>query len=168
MRLSMQTRREIVWKESKGYNKLSKKEKMARLDSVVAVTGYNRDYASRLLSIQDKSTYVKSGSGRPYRLIADARKAKKRPRRKKKYDEEVLEILKKIWFIMDFPCGKRLAPCMNWLVPKLEAFGEIEIGSDEVREKLLSISASSIDRLLKGEKRKSSLYCFFLNETNGV
>ena len=157
MRLSMQTRREIVWKESKGYNKLSKKEKMARLDSVVAVTGYNRDYASRLLSIQDKSTYVKSGSGRPYRLIADARKAKKRPRRKKKYDEEVLEILKKIWFIMDFPCGKRLAPCMNWLVPKLEAFGEIEIGSDEVREKLLSISASSIDRLLKGEKRKLSL-----------
>jgi hypothetical protein len=154
----MQARREIIWKESKGYNKLSKKEKMTRLDSIVAVTGYNRDYASRLLSIQDKSTYVKDGSsGRSYRLVADARKAKKRPRRKKKYDEEVLEILKKIWVIMDFPCGKRLAPCMSWLVPKLEAFGEIEIGSYEVRKKLLSISAASIDRLLKGEKRKLSL-----------
>jgi len=154
----MQARREIIWKESKGYNKLSKKEKMTRLDSVVAVTGYNRDYASRLLSIQDKITYVKDGSsGRFYRLVADARKAKKRPRRKKKYDEEVLEILKKIWVIMDFPCGKRLAPCMSWLVPKLEAFGEIEIGSYEVRKKLLSISAASIDRLLKGEKRKLSL-----------
>jgi hypothetical protein len=154
----MQARREIIWKESKGYNKLSKKEKMARLDSVVAVTGYNRDLFLRLLSIQDKSTYAKSGSsGRSYRLVADARKAKKRPRRKKKYDEEVLEILKKIWVIMDFPCGKRLAPCMSWLVPKLEAFGEIEIGSYEVRKKLLSISAASIDRLLKGEKRKLSL-----------
>lgn len=104
----MQTRREIIWKESKGYNKLSKKEKTARLDSVVAVTGYNRDYASRLLSIQDKSTYLKSGSGRSYRLIADARKAKKRPRRKKKYDEEVLEILKKIWVLCGLPMRQEI------------------------------------------------------------
>jgi len=110
-----------------------------------------------LLSLQGKSIYLKSGSGRSYRLVADVRKAKKRPRRKKKYDEEVLKILKKIWVIMDFPCGKRLAPCMSWLVPKLEAFGEIEIGSCEVRDKLLSISASTIDRLLKGEKRRVEL-----------
>lgn len=40
----MQARREIIWEASKGYNKLSKKEKMARLDYVVAVTGYNRTY----------------------------------------------------------------------------------------------------------------------------
>ncbi len=30
-------------KESKGYKKLSKKEK-ERLDNLVAITGYNRDY----------------------------------------------------------------------------------------------------------------------------
>ncbi len=41
----MQARRQIIWEESKGYNKLSKKEKMARLDYVVAVTGYNRAYS---------------------------------------------------------------------------------------------------------------------------
>jgi hypothetical protein len=46
---------------------------------------------------------------------------------------------------------------MNLLVPKLKAFGEIKVSSCEVREKLLSISSSSIDRLLKEEKRKSSL-----------
>gem|GEM_PF-4164221 len=40
----MQARREIIWKASEGYNKLSKKERMVRLDSVVAVTGYNRTY----------------------------------------------------------------------------------------------------------------------------
>ncbi len=88
--------------------------------------------------------------------MADVRKTKKRPK-KKKYDEEVLKVLKKIWIIMDCPCGKRLAPCMNWPVPKLEAFDEIKVSSCEVREKLPSISASSIDRLLKEEKRKSSL-----------
>jgi len=51
------------------------------------------------------------------------RKVKKRPRRKKKYDKEVL----KVWVIMGYPCRKRLSSCMSWLVPKLEAFGEIEI-----------------------------------------
>ena len=153
----MQTKREIIHEASIGYNKLSKKEKGRKLDSIVAVTGYNRDYASRLLSLQGKSVYVKGGSGISYKLVADVRKTKKRPKRKKEYDEKVLKVLKKIWIIMDCPCGKRLAPCMNWLVPKLEAFGEIEVSSCEVREKLLSISASSIDRLLKEGKRKSSL-----------
>ena len=89
--------------------------------------------------------------------MADVRKTKKRPNGKKKYDAEVLKILKKIWIIMDCPCGKRLAPCMNLLVPKLEVFGEIEIVSNDTRQKLLAISPSNIDRLLKEEKRKSSL-----------
>jgi len=89
--------------------------------------------------------------------VADVRKTKKRPKRMKKYDKEVLKVLKKIWSIMNCPCGKRLAPCMNWLVPKLEALGEIEIVSNDTRQKLLAISPSSIDRLLKKKKRKSSL-----------
>ncbi|MGB4691160.1 MAG: hypothetical protein WBH59_02310 [Atribacterales bacterium] len=46
----MKTRREIVYETSKGYKKLSKKEKTERLDNLVAITGYNRDYASQLLS----------------------------------------------------------------------------------------------------------------------
>jgi len=54
----MQTRREIIHEASKGYNKLSKKEKGIKLDGVVAVTGYNRDYALRLLSLQDIFIHV--------------------------------------------------------------------------------------------------------------
>jgi len=45
---------------------------------------------------------------------------------------------------------------MSWLVPKLEVCGEIEL-EEEVREKLLTISASTIDHLLKGEKKKITL-----------
>jgi len=41
----MKTRREIVYEASKGYKKLSKKEKTERLDNLVAITGYNRDYS---------------------------------------------------------------------------------------------------------------------------
>jgi len=40
----MQARREIVYEASKGYKKLSRKEKTERLDNLVAITGYNRDY----------------------------------------------------------------------------------------------------------------------------
>ncbi|MDI3542541.1 MAG: hypothetical protein PWP57_144 [Candidatus Atribacteria bacterium] len=151
----MQARREIVYETSKGYKKLSKKEKAERLDNLVAITGYNRDYASRLLSQSGRCIYVKDVSGRSYRLIGDARKNKKRSR-KKKYDTEVFKVLKQIWAIMDYPCGKRLAPCMSWLIPKLEICGEIKI-KGEVREKLLTISASTIDRLLKEEKKKIAL-----------
>ena len=44
MRYLLKTRREIVYEASKGYKKLSKKEKTERLDNLVAITGYNRDY----------------------------------------------------------------------------------------------------------------------------
>jgi len=152
----MPTRREIVYQASKGYDKLSKKKKTERLNNLITITGYNRNYASRLLSQSGRCVYVKDISGRSYRLIGDVRKKKERSR-KRKYDTEVFKVLKQIWAIMDYPCGKRLAPGMSWLVPKLEAFGEITIGQEEVREKLLTISASSIDRLLQGEKKKLAL-----------
>lgn len=42
---------------------------------------------------------------------------------------------------MDYPCGKRLAAMLPWLVPKLEHHGEL-ISSPEVREKLQELSAS--------------------------
>jgi len=155
VRYLLKTRREIVYEASKGYKKLSKKEKTERLDNLIAITGYNRDYASRLLSQSGRCVYVKDISGKSYRLIGDARKKKKRSR-KRKYDTEVFKVLKHIWAIMDYPCGKRLSSCMSWLVPKLEVCGEIEL-EEEVREKLLTISASTIDRLLKGEKKKIAL-----------
>ena len=100
----MKTRREIVYEASKGYKKLSKKEKTERLDNLIAITGYNRDYASRLLSQSGRCVYVKDISGKSYRLIGDARK-KKKCSRKRKYDTEVFKVLKHIWAIMDYPCG---------------------------------------------------------------
>jgi len=40
----MQARREIIYEASKGYKKLSKKEKTERLDNLIAIAEYNRDY----------------------------------------------------------------------------------------------------------------------------
>ncbi|HOQ51472.1 MAG TPA: hypothetical protein PK233_06525, partial [Candidatus Atribacteria bacterium] len=96
MRYLLQARREIIYEASKGYKKLSKKEKTERLDNLVAITGYNRDYASRSLSQHDRCVYVKDVSGRSYRLVGDVRKKGKRSR-KRKYDTEVFKVLKHIW-----------------------------------------------------------------------
>ena len=52
---------------------------------------------------------------------------------------QVLEPLKKIWAIMDFPCGRRLKAILPKIIPKLEAFGEIEL-EPETRELLMRIS----------------------------
>jgi len=53
---------------------------------------------------------------------------------------------------MDFICSKRLAPFLPVILDVLIKFDEIEI-TDDAKKKLKSISASSIDRLLKSAKR---------------
>jgi len=63
------------------------------------------------------------------------------------YDKKVLDVLKHIWLILDCPCGKRLAPYLREVVRVLEREEEIVVNR-EIREKFLSISASSIDRML--------------------
>ena len=57
---------------------------------------------------------------------------------------------------MDCICGKRLAAILKEVVPRLERYREIRIEA-EVREKLLSISPATIDRLLAGERRKQTI-----------
>jgi len=78
---------------------------------------------------------------------------RKRKSRVREYDEEVFKALRKVWYIFHCLCGKRLAPVLRTMLPILYKFGEIDFG-DEVRVKLEKISPATIDRLLKGEKRK--------------
>jgi len=47
---------------------------------------------------------------------------------------------------MNYMCGKRLVHVLKEVINRLEVFGEIEIDKD-TREKLMKISASTIDRL---------------------
>ena len=68
----------------------------------------------------------------------------------------MLLALRKIWAIFDFICSKRLALFMAEAVKKLEYHKEIEL-TPEIKQKLLSISASTIDRLLKPEKDRYRL-----------
>jgi hypothetical protein len=59
--------------------------------------------------------------------------------------------LRKIWVVFDLICGKRLAPFMAEALEKLKKHKEIET-TDKIDKKLTTMSASTIDRLLKKEK----------------
>lgn len=122
------------------------------MDEFVATTGYHRRYACWLLANWYRETvWWKKGVDKII-LVKDPRLPKKR-RKPRWYGQNVLEALKKVWEILNCPCGKRLAPFLKEVVPVLEGHQEITL-EPEVREKLLQISAASIDRLLKEEKKR--------------
>lgn len=151
MRLTMKERKKATAILASRYQKARKKEKGKMLDEFVALTGYLRTYASYVLSIHGKRKRINAKQV----IQADVRKKALR-KKTKYYDEEVKKPLITIWYIMDCICGKRLAPVMGAVIRKLEQFKEITL-DEAVREKLLRISAATIDRMVAGERRKQMI-----------
>jgi hypothetical protein len=110
------------------YRSGARLEKLRILDEFVAVTGYHRKHAIRILN--------SIGSSTPAR----------RPRLRL-YDEAVRAALVVLWEASDRICGKRLKPLLPVLVVALERHGHLKL-DDAVRTKLLAASAATIDRLL--------------------
>ncbi|MDP2193430.1 MAG: hypothetical protein Q8K36_02765 [Alphaproteobacteria bacterium] len=110
------------------YKKACKKEQGRILDEFCAVCHYHRKYAIRILS-------------------KPIHRPKKKPGPVCYYDEAVLNVLRPIWIASDQLCSKRLKVALKFWLP----YDEHEKGilSDSVRKKVLSMSASTIDRLLK-------------------
>jgi len=154
--LTMREKKALTTEIQDRYNKATKKVKSKILDEFCATTKYNRVYAARILRLMAGKVigYSRSG-GRQVKYVI-GKKKKKRKSRPRIYTHDVFLALRKIWSIFDFICGKRLAPFMAEAVKKLEKHKEIDLKED-VRNKLLMISASTIDRLLKPEKDKFRL-----------
>lgn len=151
MRLTMGERQSLVRVNASRYQKASKKEKRKILDEFVQSTGYHRTYASSLLSKHGKRVVV----GPKTAIVGDIGK-RVRKKREPVYGAEVVKALKQIWVILDLICGKRLKSALPEVVPKLERWGELKLTA-EVREKLLRMSAATIDRLLASERKKMEL-----------
>lgn len=151
MRLTVKERKKAAAIVAPRYQKARKKDKRLILDEFTKLTGYGRRYASYVLRSHGRKVWVSATT----RIQGDVRK---RATRKKApvYDNEVLEALRKVWAIMDYICGKRLAPVLKEIVIRLERYREIKI-SDEVREKLFRISPATIDRLLAKERKKQQI-----------
>ena len=120
----------IQWR----YLKSSKKEKGRILDEFIQVTGYNRKAAIRLLH---------------HKNIPRPRKRRGRPRR---YGNEAVDALRKVWEASDRLCSKRLQPFIGEMVRVMRRHGELAVNA-HLEAELCRMSASTIDRLLKPLRR---------------
>jgi hypothetical protein len=111
------------------YRAASRRDKGRILDEFCATTGLHRKSATRLLNQK-----VRPGSAR-----------QGRPRR---YGPELVQPLRRIWETGGRLSGKLLRSVMPELVAALERHGELKL-EPEIRDLLLSMSAATIDRLLR-------------------
>jgi len=132
MKMSLASRKELVKKAKPRYLQSNKSEKMKILDELFENTGLNRNYITQLLSPKFDLDFVNPVNRK----------------RRETYDANVIHYLKRIWEIFDYPCGQRLAPMMTEYIEVLEKFKELII-PDSVKEKLLKIGSSTIDRRLE-------------------
>jgi len=151
MGLTMSEKRSVAALKAAGYRQARKREKSKRLDELVELTHYTRRHARRLLSQQGKQVWVR----RQTKVVGDARERSQRVR-PRIYDDEVLAVLIKIWKLMDYICGKRLQPALAEIVTVLERHHELSCARG-TKAKLLKISAATIDRMLRPERRKYEL-----------
>src|ERR1041385_344437 len=150
MRLTMQQRQAVVAKMASRYQRSRKKEKSVILSELVELTEYSRAYARRVL--RQHGQRLKPGK---QSLVVDVRLRSSRCR-VPFYDEKVKAALIKIWKVMDYICGKRMQPALAEMVVALERHNELRC-EPGTKAKLLQISAASIDRLLRPERRKHEL-----------
>ncbi len=151
MRLTMVERRVLIKSFAPRYRKKSKKVKGEVLTEFTQMTGYNRCYGAYLLRHQGKRIWLSP------KVVALGDVGKKGGGlRARKYDQKVLKALKMVWEILDYLCGKRLVAILPEVVPILERDGELKVDAN-TRERLIQISAATIDRLLAPERRKHRL-----------
>src|SRR5260221_6201437 len=113
-------------------------EKRKILDEFIAVSGYHEKSAIRALNA--KPTVRK-------------RQTRVRP---SLYDEAARAALIVLWEASDRVCGKRLRALLPILLPALERNGHLHL-ADPMRQKILAMSASTIDRLLREPRSATRL-----------
>ena len=118
------------------YREASKRDKSRMLDEFVAMAGCHRKHAVRLLGLSERST------GRSV------------PKGRRIYDEAVRQALIVVWEASDRICGKRLKAALPSMVQSLERHGHLDLDPD-VRERLFSASASTMDRLLRPVRERA-------------
>ena len=128
--MSNQSRVEYAREVSARYRHASRAEKSVILDEFCQTCGYNRKYAVGLL--RDPPALRSVPIQRP---------------RAKRYGADVTRALKLLWQLSNGLCAKRLVPFLPEFIAALERHHEICLSTD-VREKLLTISPATADRLL--------------------
>lgn len=147
----MKQRQAVTKVIAKRYRQAGRREKKQMLDEFCGTTGYNRCYARWVLRHQGQRLIVGDG------LVLEAEVQPGRQRIKPRtYDQKVQRSLVQIWELLDYVCGKRLVAILPEIIVKLEEFDELRL-DEEIRTKLMRVSAATADRLLEPERRKHKL-----------
>jgi len=149
----MKEKQALTREVSKRYQQAGKKGKTKILDEFIENTCYNRKYALHILANWGKSIAVKL-NGKTLLLKAEKGKRRKGGGRKPVYTGEFATALEKIWAFFWYRCGKILSPFMREQMRHLEKHFKIK---PLVKELLLKVSPSTIDRVLKPQKKKLAL-----------
>ena len=136
--MSVTTRKELLRHIQARYQNSNSRDKSKILDEFCTLTTYGRKYAIHLLSLED--------NGPRYNRTEKRLKSKK-------YNEAILQALLTLWNAANQICSKRLVPFIPDLLCTLERFGHISLPED-VRNRLLSISPATVDRLLETVRKE--------------
>jgi hypothetical protein len=148
----MKERKRIAEATAGRYRQAGKKEKGVMLNEFVELTGFARSYAALVLRNQGRVVQV----NQKLRVRGDVGQKLPRPGRGPTYDEQTVKVLVQVWRIMDYICGKRLAPVLGEMVERLLRHNELRCDV-ATRKKLARMSAATIDRLLRPERQKYQL-----------
>ena len=128
----MATRRELTEAIASRHHAAMRAEKKTILDEFINVTSFHRKHAIRALK---RTTRQSTVSPAP-------------PTRSRLYEEATRGALTILWEAADRICGKRLKEVTPALLDAMERHGHLHL-DDEVRRRLLTMSAATMDRLLK-------------------
>jgi hypothetical protein len=123
-------RAELASRIRRRYQSATNKQKRKILDEFIAVTGYHPKAAIRVLNTEP---------------LPRRRQTRVRP---SLYGEAARTAVIVMWEASDRVCGKRLRALLPILVSALERHGHLKL-DDAIRTKILAMSASTIDRLLR-------------------
>ena len=138
IKMTHAARAELTNVVRKRYRAAAGADKSKILDEFIAVTGYHHKSAIRALNSEPTSN-------------------KRQPRaRPALYDEAVQTALIVLWEASDRVCGKRLKALLPILLPALERNGHLHL-HEPIRQKVLSVSAATIDRLLRMPRSATNL-----------
>jgi len=142
MRLTMKERRRLAEATAGRYRKAGKKEKRKILDEFVASTGFARSYAALVLRNQGREVAV----AKKLRVRGDMGARLPRPGRGPSYDEATVKALVQVWRLMDYICGKRLAPILSEIVERLQRHNELHCEAETARQLAREPLGERIDR----------------------
>ena len=155
MGFTMAEKQKIRTEYAKKYRKATKLGKTIILNEYLELLGKgNRKYEIFALNREGKKQLRFIG-GENTNIEISSRVRKKRVY-KKYYDEEVARVIIKLWKFFRYICAERLVPLIRAnldVISRKRRFGI----SAEVKKKLLTISRSTMERLITEERKKHKL-----------